>query len=258
MNHMDDYETHARRELLAWQAEMQREPGLFNVAAQRLQSKMNSYVPERIHEVVTAAVKQMIRAVLTGSQHTSQAPMLVGTLFEREKVVENKIAAYRRAAAAEGGITGAGGFFLGLADFPLLIGIKLKLLFEVAASYGHSTEALAERLYLLHVFQLAFSSQQHRRDVYGQMNGWQQRSRNLPSSIDEFDWRKFQQEYRDYIDLAKLAQLLPVIGAPVGMVVNNRLVRKLGITAIHAYRMRWFDEQDATQLKLAPLAAASN
>ena len=30
-----------------------------------------------------------------------------------------------------------------------------------------------------------------------------------PASPEDFDWRRFQQEYRDYIDLAKLAQLLP-------------------------------------------------
>ena len=56
--------------------------------------------------------------------------------------------------------------------------------------------------------------------------------------MNEFDWRSFQQEYRDYIDLAKMAQLIPVIGAPVGLLVNYRLIKKLGITAMNAYRMR--------------------
>ncbi|PTT05509.1 EcsC family protein, partial [Caulobacter sp. HMWF025] len=44
--------------------------------------------------------------------------------------------------------------------------------------------------------------------------------------------------YRDHIDLAKLAQLLPVVGAPVGAIVNWRLVEWLGQTAVMAYRMR--------------------
>jgi hypothetical protein len=56
--------------------------------------------------------------------------------------------------------------------------------------------------------------------------------------MNEFDWRNFQQEYRDYIDLAKLAQLIPVIGAAVGLVVNYRLLKKLGHIAMNAYRMR--------------------
>jgi hypothetical protein len=35
-----------------------------------------------------------------------------------------------------------------------------------------------------------------------------------------------------------MAQLVPVIGAPVGAIVNYGLIKKLGITAMNAYRMR--------------------
>ena len=70
------------------------------------------------------------------------------------------------------------------------------------------------------------------------MENWDERSKELPADIHQFDWRNFQQEYRDYIDLAKMAQLVPVIGAPVGVLVNYRLIRKLGKTAMNAYRMR--------------------
>jgi hypothetical protein len=38
-----------------------------------------------------------------------------------------------------------------------------------------------------------------------------------------------------------MAQLIPVIGAPVGVIVNNRLLKKLGVTAMNAYRMRVFE-----------------
>jgi hypothetical protein len=238
---MSDYETQALDELRRWQEEMQRPPGLFNRAASGLQRKINSYIPEKVHTTVTTVIKQMTRAVLTGSNFTASAPLLEGTLEERERRVREKVDRYRTTAAVEGGVTGAGGFLLGLADFPLLLSIKLKLLFEIAALYGFSGEDYRERLYLLHVFQLAFSSDAHRVDVYRQMQRWHEQTSQLPSSIDDFDWRKFQQEYRDYIDLAKLAQLIPVIGAPVGVIVNNRLLKKLGVTAINAYRMRWFE-----------------
>jgi hypothetical protein len=63
--------------------------------------------------------------------------------------------------------------------------------------------------------------------------------------MDDFDWRRFQQEYRDYIDLAKMAQLLPVVGAPIGAIVNYRLLDRLGRTAIGAHRQRWFDGHPA-------------
>jgi hypothetical protein len=95
-------------------------------------------------------------------------------------------------------------------------------------------------LYLLQIFQLAFSSQQHRRKIFLEIEGWQTQSIGLPNSLDEFDWRTYQQEYRNYIDLAKLVQLIPIVGAPVGAVVNYRLLKQLGETARNAYRMRWF------------------
>jgi hypothetical protein len=39
---------------------------------------------------------------------------------------------------------------------------------------------------------------------------------------------------------------VPVIGAPVGVIVNNRLLKKLGVTAMNAYRMRWFERPQLT------------
>ena len=245
-----DYDTLAREELRRWQAEMQREPGLLSTATQGLQRKLNSYIPEKVHQAVTAIIEQMTRAMLAGSNYTTSAPLASGSLQERERRISERIEFFRRAAAAEGGVTGAGGIFLGLADFPLLLTLKLKLLFEVAGLYGYSGDEYTERLYLLYVFQLAFSNAAHRRDVYVKIPNWREQPK--PASIDDFDWRTFQQQYRDYIDLAKLAQLVPVIGAPVGIVVNYRLLRKLGDTAINAYRLRWFDEGRDVAPLIAP------
>jgi len=242
---LNDYERRALAELHTWQREMQQQPGMMNWATQRLQAKINQYIPEKVHETITNLIKQMTRGVLAGSDYTQSitAPAADAPLNVREAIAEERVEFYMKAAAAEGGITGAGGIFLGLADFPLLLGIKFKLLFELATLYGHSGADFAERLYILHVFQLAFSSQEHRRNVFAAIEDWENRPH--PTSIDEFDWRAFQQEYRNYIDLAKLAQLIPVIGAPVGALVNHRLLGQLGATAMNAYRMRWFDEANS-------------
>ena len=47
---------------------------------------------------------------------------------------------------------------------------------------------------------------------------------------EDFDWRTFQQEYRDDIDLAKLAQIPPVIGVPVGFIVKVPLDHETAAT----------------------------
>jgi len=233
-----DYDLIVYKELIAWQKKMMRRPGFFNNLSKRIQTKINTWIPEKVHRAITVTIKQMIRGVLFGAKHTTAEPLMNVSLQVREEAVQKKINLYRKTAAVEGGITGAGGLLLGLADFPILIGIKIKLLFDIAALYGFDVNDYKERVYLLHIFELAFSSDVHRKNVFIKMTNWKEKSNNLPDDIHQFDWRNFQQEYRDYIDLAKMAQLIPLIGAPVGVLVNNRLIKKLGITAMNAYRMR--------------------
>jgi hypothetical protein len=238
---MDAYSNYIAQEVKTWQQKMLKRPSFFNNLSKKIQTKINTWIPEKVHNAITVAIKQMIRGVLFGAKHTTTAPLLNATMQEREEAVQKKIDFYRKTAAVEGGITGAGGLLLGLADFPLLIGIKIKLLFDMAALYGFDVNNYKERVYLLHIFELSFSSDVHRKNVYLKMVNWREKEKELPEDIHQFDWRNFQQEYRDYIDLAKMAQLVPVIGAPVGVIVNNRLIKKLGLTAMNAYRMSLLD-----------------
>lgn len=235
---MTNYEQLMRRELYTWQRKMMRKPGILNRLSKKVQDKLNSIIPEKVHHAITVAIKQMIRGVLFGAKLTTREKVIQLKLEATDTSVEEIIKRYRNTATVEGALTGAGGFWLGLADFPLLIAIKIKMLFEIAATYGFSINDYKERVYILHIFQLAFSSAQHRRKVFIEMKNWNVQSKSLPNDINQFNWRPFQQEYRDYIDIAKLAQLIPVIGAPVGAVVNYRLIRKLGFTAKMAYHMR--------------------
>jgi len=235
---MDLYLKQISAELHEWQEQMMRRPSFFNNLSKKFQTRINTWIPEKVHRAITVAIKQMIKGVLFGARHITARPFLNASLQVREQLVLDKVDVYRKTAAIEGGITGAGGLLLGLADFPILVGIKLKLLFDIATLYGFDIDDYKERLYILHIFELAFSSHEHRRNVYVKMTDWDAKCKDLPKNINEFDWRNFQQEYRDYIDLAKMAQLIPAIGAPVGIVVNNKLIKKLGITAMNAYRMR--------------------
>jgi hypothetical protein len=237
-------------ELQIWQMQMLRRPTLLNSLAKKVQTKINSWIPEKIHKAITATIKQMVRAVLFGAKYTTRDPIKEDDIKIKEIRISERIKFYRNTAAVEGGITGAGGILLGLADFPLLLVIKIKLLFEIAALYGYDTDNYKERVYILHIFQLAFCSHEERKNVYLKMTDWDEKSKHLPDDIHQFDWRTFQQEYRDYIDLAKMAQLIPVIGAPVGVVANYSLIKKLGITAMNAYRMRLVNSYESRQLEL--------
>jgi uncharacterized protein (DUF697 family) len=232
------YEEKISNELTSWKRQMLRRPNYLNKVSKVVQDKINSLIPEKIHKGITTTIKQMVRGVLFSAHWTTKRKKDFQDLIARDLAADEKIKFYQGTAATEGAITGAGGILLGLADFPLLLAIKLKLLFELAAIYGYDTEDYKERLYILHIFQLAFSSAKNRKEVFLQMLDWDKKLNDLPDDIHQFDWRTFQQEYRDYIDLAKMAQLVPIIGAPVGAVANYALVKKLGKTAKNAYRMR--------------------
>lgn len=243
MARLDAHEEQALAELEAWRAKIAKPPGPMDRAARNMQAAVNNLIPEQIHAAITKVIEGLTRTILTGSDLTTAKPLENASFGAREGLVRQRIAAYRTMAAAEGGVAGAGGFLLAAADFPVLIGFKIKLLFEIAALYGHDGESWDERLYILSIFQLAFSSAEHRQAVLQTLETWDSTQR--PASPNDFDWRTFQQQYRDYIDLAKLAQLIPVIGAPVGAFVNFRLLEQLGTAAMNAYRMRWLRERAA-------------
>jgi hypothetical protein len=234
------YEAWARGEVDHWRRRMLAPASRLDRVAAAVQARINRIIPEKVHAVVTDVIERMTRAMLAGADATTfTAPPAEVPLGTRDRQARTAILGYRATAAAEGGVTGAGGFWLSAADFPALIAIKLKLLFELAAIYGHPGEVFAERLYILQLFGLTFSSADHRAAVLQTLEGWDARSH--PEDFEAFDWRTFQEEYRDYIDIPKLAQMIPLIGAPVGAVVNWRLLDRLGDTAVNGYRMRWLE-----------------
>jgi len=235
---MSHYRQQAFLELEKWQADMQRPPSITSRVTKSMQSRINQWVPEKVHQVVTIAIKQMVKAVIFGSNLTTRPKNDQWNFKQTEAKVLKRIKFYRSSAALEGGITGAGGFLMGLADFPLWLSLKMKMLFEIASYYGVDLKDYRERIYLLHIFQLTFSSQQHRNHIYSILSDWENQKDLLPQDINQFDWRTFQLEYRDFIDLAKFFQLIPLIGAAVGAYVNHRLTNRLGTNAMNAYRMR--------------------
>lgn len=236
---MDSYRQKVEIELEFWKRDILKKPSVLNKVTDGIQKKINGYIPDKVHDAITAAIKGMTRAVLYGSTYTtSSTPPEEMSLIHREALVREKIDSYSKTGAAEGGITGAGGFLMSMADFPILVGIKMKMLFEIAALYGVDVKDFRERLYILYIFRLAFSSKEGGQKVFAHIQDWDEKLHILPENSGNFDWKTFQQEYRDYIDIAKLAQLLPVVGAAVGAVANYQLIKKLGKTATQAYRMR--------------------
>lgn len=233
---MNEYEMKVYEEIQVWKEKIYKRSSLFNRMSKKAQNKINGMIPEKAHRIITESIKNMVKATLFGSNVTTKKRQATGmSLYERDELLQEKLTAYRKTAVVEGAGTGAGGIFLGLADFPLLLSIKMKFLFDAATVYGFDTKAYEERLFLLHVFQLAFSNDEKRKETFHIIDNWEEQKKTLV----DMDWQVFQQEYRDYIDLVKMLQLIPGFGAIIGAYANYNLLDQLGETAMNAYRLRY-------------------
>lgn len=227
-----------RREYEAWCREMLKTPSAITATTRGLQRRINRIIPEGIHRVITKAVKETTKATISGSAIFTLPKIKESDFWEREKLARARIDFYTKSAATEGAVTGFGGFVSGLADFPLWLSIKMKMLFELANIYGFNIDDYRERLYILHIFQLSFAAPDTKRELFKIMQNWENHSDDLPSSFQEFDWKTFQLEYRDHVDLAKLIQLIPGFGAIAGAMVNHKYTQRLGENAMQCFRMR--------------------
>ena len=235
------YEEKVMEEVRKWKLQATKKSTMLQRFSKGAQNKVNTFIPEKVHSVMTESIKKMVQGTLAGSNLTTKMNEghVIMTLEEKEKWIQEKLNVYKRTAAMEGAGTGAGGILLGLADFPLLLSIKMKFLFEVAAIYGHDTKKYEERVFVLYIFQLAFSSDARRKEVLRYVENWEDHK----EEAKELDWRKFQQEYRDHIDLVKMFQMVPGFGAIVGAYANYNFLDQLGTTAKNCYRLRIFREK---------------
>lgn len=245
------YEQQVQRTLKRWEIKLQQPPGFIERTSKSVQTRINRLLPDKVHTTMTATVKGIIQTTLFGIGYVPAGLPLRGlTLEQRDRKAEELLSRYQKIAAAEGAGTGAGGILLGLADFPILLGIKLKFLFELAHLYGYSTHDYRERLFILYVFQLAFSSPAKKPQLLQTVRNWPTLAAAMPRTDDGMkgiDWQQLQQEYRDTIDFRKMLQLIPGIGAVVGAWANYDLLEELGVAAMNSYRLRWLQEREGTQ-----------
>lgn len=231
------YERDVEEELRRWRRLLLRKDSIIQAKASSLQKRMNEKLPRIYHNVATVCVQKTVEMIIAGVAFTHKDPEgRPLSLQERELRTRRVFATYRRMAIVEGVGTGAGGVIAGLTDFPLLLTLKMKALFDVAAIYGYSTAEQCERVYLLLIFQLAFSTGEMKKSVLEKIDAYSK------AGMSDVDWHAWQMHYRDYIDLPKTLQLVPGLGAFIGGFVNRSLFYQLEETTINVYRLRWLSE----------------
>ena len=226
------------KELKEWHKKILKKPTAMSNISKDIQGKIQDLLPEKIQNGITTAVKAMVETVLTASSVFTDTKVLKNpVLSESDFFVERKFQTYYKVAMLQGIGFGMGGILINLADLPALMSIKVKFLFDCAKLYGFDIDEKSERLFMLHVFQLAFCSDEQRAKLVPIVLNWDEHKDDV-----EMNWRELQIEYRDYMDIAKILQILPVVGAAAGGYANHNLMQKLKVTAMNSYRWRIVSE----------------
>ena len=239
---MSSYEDKIKQDLIFWKVKMLKDPLLTEHLAHAVQSKTRNLIPQGVNQIITDAIKNMTKFIISGSGIVTNRYAQLLTLRQRDRIITEKIDGYKKAGIFSGACTGYGGFLLSAVDFPVLLSIKMKMLSEISACYGFDISDPKERLFMLTLFQLTFSRREKRKEIFHRILNWQQYAAQLPEDVNAYDWRSFREEYCDYIDLAKLMQMIPGIGALFGAYANNKLIAQLAENAMQAYHCRLLSE----------------
>ncbi|KUP08407.1 hypothetical protein Q73_06655 [Bacillus coahuilensis m2-6] len=231
------YNQKVQRELELWERRVTKKPSSIKRSGTTLQKIVAKHTPETVHRTITESMRILIQAILLGTYkplNRGKGKYKLSSLEQKDEELLQLQKKYQKLGAVEGAGTGFGGILLGMVDFPALLSIKFSFMYEAASIYGFYTNVKEERVFMLLIFQLAFSSEAHKRKILNYIKDWDKAKEDL----EVINWRELQQEYRDSIDLVKLFQLAPGLGGVVGGVANYYLIGTLAETAKNSYRHR--------------------
>ena len=143
-------------------------------------------------------------------------------------------------ATLQGAGTGIGGIFTLSIDIPLLLGLQLKTLQDIAICYGYDPNDKKERLFIIKCLQFVSADIVGKKAVLSQLATFdepdEKGKREVLSEIQ--GWREVVFSYRDQFGWKKLFQMVPVAGLFFGAFINRSALNDIAETAMMLYRKR--------------------
>jgi hypothetical protein len=212
---------------------------------------LDKITPNFIQQKIGQALDEVGRYVQSGGQYliSEKAVLLklgAGSLDEAHrlplqtmnKAAEGFAESRSAIAAVQGATTGFGGLFTLAIDIPAMLGISLKVIQEIALSYGYDPRRQEERVFVVKCLQFASSDIVGKKAILEQLSNF-----GKPGSYNQMasqlqGWREVVAVYRDNFSWKKLFQLVPVAGMLFGAVINRSMLRDTAEAAAMLYRKR--------------------
>ncbi|MBP2239461.1 hypothetical protein J2Z40_000014 [Cytobacillus eiseniae] len=151
----------------------------------------------------------------------------------------------KRLATIQGAGTGIGGIFTLTIDIPVLLGMQLKTLQDIAICYGYNPNDKKERIYIVKILQFVSSDIVGKRAILKQLSLIDSpEDETKREAISELQgWREVVFTYRDQVGWKKLFQMIPIAGLLFGAFINRSAVNDIAEAGMMLYRKRRIKER---------------
>ncbi|MGE7766323.1 EcsC family protein [Peribacillus sp. NPDC096540] len=143
-------------------------------------------------------------------------------------------------ATVQGATTGIGGIFTLAIDIPLLLGMSIKTLQEIAFSYGYNPRDRQERIFIVKCLQFTTSDVVGKKALLNELSNMHlpesESNRELASELQ--GWREVVYTYRDQFGWKKLLQMVPIAGIIFGAFTNRSMIADMADTGMMLYKKR--------------------
>ncbi|MDZ5473810.1 EcsC family protein [Bacillus sp. 31A1R] len=162
------------------------------------------------------------------------------SILEMDSAVEKLTVNRKRLATLQGASTGIGGIFTLTIDIPLLLGMQLKTIQDIAMCYGYNPKDMKERLFIVKCLQFTSSDIVGKKAILQQLSLFDQPDNTVEREVvsELQGWREVVYTYRDQLGWKKLFQMIPIAGLIFGAFINRSAVGDISETAMMLYRKR--------------------
>lgn len=157
------------------------------------------------------------------------------------EVTDSYIKTTKNIAMAQGATTGIGGFLTLSIDIPILLGLSLKTLQEIAMCYGFDPNERKERIFIVKCMQFASSDIVGKKAILEELSSYDNETEALSKNhaISQLQgWREVMITYRDNFGWKKLFQMVPIVGMVFGAFINKSTIEDVAEAGMMLYQKR--------------------
>ena len=155
-----------------------------------------------------------------------------------DRVADNITESRTKFAAAQGAATGFGGIVTIAADIPMVMGLSLKVLQEMALCYGYDPDEPLERIFIVKCLQFSSADIVGKKAIIEELAAYDDPDKPIEVVSQMQGWREVFNSYSESFGWKKLFQLVPIAGMVFGSVSNKNTIRDVAEAGKMLYKKR--------------------